>query len=196
MSHRLLPVVIHGSRAFVLVCFGIIVLGCGRASVSPSVSLESESAPAKSTNSPQTSSTSAMESPSTPQSTSAYADVLSVNIAGNVGSYRFSVTIQSPDTGCDQYANWWEVISEEGELLHRRILLHSHVNEQPFSRSSGPVTVQADQALIVRAHMHPSGYGGQALKGTVAEGFSVVELADDFALALAQQEPLPTGCSF
>ena len=106
------------------------------------------------------------------------------------------MTVQSPDTGCDQYADWWEVISEEGTLIHRRILLHSHVNEQPFSRSSGPVEISTNQAVIVRAHMHPHGYGGQALQGTVDQGFSVVELDADFAVDLAQTEPLPTGCSF
>lgn len=128
--------------------------------------------------------------------TKAYADVLAVEPSGNAGDYRFSVTIQSPDTGCDQYADWWEVVSEEGRLIHRRILLHSHVTEQPFSRSSGPVPIRADQSVIIRAHMNPQGYGGQVFKGSVAQGFSEAEVAEDFAVDLAQQEPLPTGCSF
>lgn len=124
------------------------------------------------------------------------ATVTAVAVTGNPGNYSFAVTIASPDTGCDQYANWWEVITPEGELLYRRILAHSHVNEQPFTRSGGPVPVQADQSVIVRAHMHPSGYGKQALQGSVASGFE--ELSSESAIApeLASQPPLPDGCAF
>jgi hypothetical protein len=43
------------------------------------------------------------------------ADVISVDVSGNEGAYQFSVGIRSPDTGCDQYADWWEVITGDGE---------------------------------------------------------------------------------
>ena len=108
----------------------------------------------------------------------------------------FSVTISSPDTGCDRYADWWEVITPEGELLYRRVLLHSHVNEQPFTRSGGPVDIAGDLPVIVRAHMHPDGYSPQAFSGTVNDGFSETDLEADFALQLATQPPLPTSCAF
>lgn len=54
--------------------------------------------------------------------------------AGN-GSYRISVTLLHDDTGWDHYANRWDVLDEEGNLLGSRELLHPHVNEQPFTRS-------------------------------------------------------------
>ena len=60
------------------------------------------------------------------------ADITAVKASGSDGNYQFSVTIKSPDTGCDQYADWWEVIDEDGNLLYRRILMHSHVNEIPW----------------------------------------------------------------
>ena len=65
------------------------------------------------------------------------ANVMQVSVGGNPGSYTFSVTIESPDSGCDQYADWWEVVSPEGQLIYRRVLLHSHVREQPFHSLGG-----------------------------------------------------------
>ena len=82
------------------------------------------------------------------------ADVIGVQVSGAPGAYQFNVTIKSPDTGCQQYADWWEVVSEDGRLLYRRVLLHSHVDEQPFTRSGGPVPIQADTVVWVRAHEH------------------------------------------
>lgn len=110
--------------------------------------------------------------------------------------YSFAVTVQSPDTGCDAYANWWEVITPDGELLYRRILAHSHVDEQPFSRSGGPVAVGMTDEVIVRAHMHPTGYSTQAMQGTPTEGFTETILPEDFAAGLAEAEPQPSGCTF
>lgn len=124
------------------------------------------------------------------------ADIAAVSASGAAGAYTFSVTISSPDTGCDQYADWWEVLDEEGQLLYRRVLLHSHVGEQPFARSGGPVAVAADQVVWVRAHMSVGGYGGAAFKGSVQDGFVAAELAADFSAEVAEREPLPQGCAF
>lgn len=124
------------------------------------------------------------------------ADVISVNVAGTPGAYTFSVGISSPDTGCDQYADWWEVVRPDGELVYRRILLHSHVGEQPFVRAGGPVAVAADEMVWVRAHLHPGGYGGAAFRGSVHEGFVAAQPAAGFAADLAAASPLPDGCAF
>jgi hypothetical protein len=88
------------------------------------------------------------------------------------------------------------VLSEDGELLYRRILAHSHVNEQPFIRSGGPVEIGADEIVLVRAHMNPGGYGGTVLKGSPGTGFEAVDVSPDFAAGAANQNPLPTGCAF
>lgn len=125
-----------------------------------------------------------------------FARVEAVTVRGAAGTHTFAVTISSPDTGCDRYADWWEVLTEEGELLQRRVLGHSHVREQPFTRSGGTVTVSDDRILIVRAHMHPTGYGNQALRGTIAGGFEAVNLPDGFAAALAAADPQPPVCAF
>lgn len=102
----------------------------------------------------------------------------------------------SPDTGCDRYADWWEVLDQDGALLYRRVLAHSHPDEQPFTRDGGPVPATAGQILWVRAHLHPDGYGANALKGSVQAGFTAAEPAPGFAAALATTPPLPSSCLF
>ena len=124
------------------------------------------------------------------------ADVSTVRASGQAGAYEFNVTLRSPDSGCQQYADWWEVVSEDGKLLYRRVLLHSHVQEQPFTRSGGPVPIQPTTQVWVRAHMNNGGYGGTALKGSVQTGFVPTATPVNFAAHLATQAPLPTGCDF
>ena len=124
------------------------------------------------------------------------ADASSVQVSGDPGAYSFSVEVSSPDEGCEQYADWWEVVAEDGQLVYRRILDHSHVDEQPFVRSGGPVEIGADTVVWVRAHMHPGGYGGQALRGTARGGFEAVEMEAGFAAGLENEPPQPEGCAF
>ncbi|MCB0666917.1 MAG: hypothetical protein KDC80_13875 [Saprospiraceae bacterium] len=124
------------------------------------------------------------------------AEVLSLDISGTEGNYTFNVEVKSPDTGCDQYADWWEVLTPDTVLIYRRILTHSHVSEQPFKRSGGPVPVKADDQLIIRAHMNNLGYGKQGLQGSAASGFEQMELSSGFGIHLSEQEPLPGDCGF
>lgn len=131
-----------------------------------------------------------------PLSNSGFADVLSVKVSGDLGSYQFAVEISSPDTGCERYADWWEVIASDEILIYRRILLHSHVTEQPFTRTGGSVDIQPDMVVYIRAHMNKSGYGGQAMVGTVLDGFKPVELEASFASGLERIPPLPENCAF
>ena len=125
-----------------------------------------------------------------------FADVIKVSISGKEGAYNFSVMLNSPDMGCNQYADWWEVIAEDGSLLYRRILAHSHVGEQPFTRSGGGVKIISAQVVWVRAHINNKGYGGITMKGSKDTGFEVVEMPDNFAINLETTQPLPDGCAF
>ena len=125
-----------------------------------------------------------------------HADVVGVSISGAPGDYSVSVTVLSDDRGCGSYVDWWEVISEEGELLTRRVLLHAHVDEQPFTRSMGGLKVQPGERVIIRAHMNDAGYGSTVMRGTVADGFTQGELSTDFAAELETQRPLPANCTF
>ena len=142
----------------------------------------------------------ACQQKSTPPVTSTSPAIVQVvKVSGNENAYNFSVTLKSPDTGCEQYANWWEVISADGStLIYRRILGHSHVDEQPFTRSGGPVELAAETEVIIRAHMHPLGYGEGliALKGSVVNGFQAFEVATNFGFSLEKDAPQPSGCAF
>ena len=124
------------------------------------------------------------------------ADVKEVTVQGKKGSYTFSVTLKSDDKGCNQYANWWEVLNADHELVYRRVLGHSHTNEQPFERSGGPVSIQEDDTVFIRAHMHPQGYSGDVFKGSVKEGFSKLDIPPAFSQEIENEEPLPSGCAF
>ncbi len=131
-----------------------------------------------------------------PGSEGPVANVTGVTVTGDAGAYTLSVTLESPDTGCDQYANWWEVLDSDGQLLYRRILGHSHVDEQPFTRSGGPVAIEADQSVFVRAHMDPSGYGGVVFTGNARDGFVAAQTIPEIADAVESDDPQPTGCAF
>ena len=124
------------------------------------------------------------------------AAVTAVSFTGSENSYTFQVELTSPDTGCDQYADWWEVLDEEGNLIYRRVLLHSHVTEQPFTRSGGPVQIGADTFVYIRGHMNNLGYGSLVFAGTISDGFEAIEVPSNFATNLAEVEPLPDGCAF
>ncbi|RME52761.1 MAG: hypothetical protein D6795_06315 [Deltaproteobacteria bacterium] len=120
-----------------------------------------------------------------------------VAVTGAPNDYTFAVTIRRPDTGCEQYADWWEVLGTDGTLIYRRILTHSHPDEQPFTRTGGPVAIDAERKMIVRAHMNTSGYGGKAMSGTPGGRFTEdPTITEDFAAEVESMEPQPDGCAF
>jgi hypothetical protein len=94
---------------------------------------------------------------------------------GDDGRWSFSVTIEHPDTGWEDYADGWHVESADGRIFGTRILLHPHETEQPFTRSLSGVEIPDNVAEVyVRSHDLISGYSydtiaipiGQAGSGT------------------------------
>jgi len=74
---------------------------------------------------------------------------------------QFTVTLSHADTGWDHYADRWEVLSLEGEVLGTRILYHPHVQEQPFTRSLAGVRIPPSTKQVrIRARDSVHGYGG------------------------------------
>jgi hypothetical protein len=80
------------------------------------------------------------------------ANVTGVSVSGTDNAYTFAVTVASPDSGCSHYAEWWEVLRADGSLAYRRVLLHSHTTEQPFSRTGGGQPL----ALRIRSGFEPT----------------------------------------
>jgi hypothetical protein len=93
------------------------------------------------------------------------ADVVDVAVStGDDGSYRFDVTIRSEETGWDKYADKWEVLGPDGQVIATRALAHPHVDEQPFTRSLGGVEVPRGVVRVtVRAHDSVTGFGGREM---------------------------------
>jgi hypothetical protein len=136
-----------------------------------------------------------------------YANVVAVATSGSDGAYTFNVSIESADIDCTQFANWWEVLAEDGALVYRRILEHSHTDENgttdsdapgnTFTRGGGPVPVDADDVVLVRAHMSTGGYDGVVMRGSVTGGFEQApDIGADFASDVEEEAPQPTGCDF
>ena len=77
------------------------------------------------------------------------------------GVYSFDVTLRHADSGWEHYADAWEIRDADGTVLARRVLVHPHVNEQPFTRSLGGVRPPASlRRVTVVAHDSLHGYGG------------------------------------
>ncbi len=86
------------------------------------------------------------------------------------GTWTFAVTLSHGDTGWDDYVDGWHVETADGAILGTRILLHPHVDEQPFTRSLSDVTLgEGVDEIFIRPHDLVSGYGVDPLRVPLAE---------------------------
>ncbi|MEE9355721.1 MAG: hypothetical protein V3U75_09055, partial [Methylococcaceae bacterium] len=90
------------------------------------------------------------------------ADVLDVKIRSvDRNTFAIDVTVRHDDTGWDHYANAWEVLDEAGQVLGSRLLLHPHIDEQPFTRSNTVIIPEGVKKITVRAKDLVHGLGGE-----------------------------------
>jgi hypothetical protein len=89
-------------------------------------------------------------------------DVISVKArALPDGKWRFDVTIEHEDEGWEHYADGWEVVGPEGNLIASRPLRHPHVGEASFTRSKTGFSIPAKLKWVtVRGHDKIHAYGG------------------------------------
>lgn len=79
--------------------------------------------------------------------------------------WNIHVTVAHEDTGWDHFADGWEVLDADGNVLAYRKLMHPHVNEQPFTRSlSGVVIPDGTRAIFVRGHCNVGGWSTGLIK--------------------------------
>ena len=94
------------------------------------------------------------------------ADVINVTVVKTATDvYEFSVTVRHDDTGWEHYADKWEVLDSDQNILATRILYHPHVDEQPFTRELAGVSIpSAITEVDVRAHDSVHGFSGVTQK--------------------------------
>lgn len=81
----------------------------------------------------------------------ALADQVSIQFAKlyqQGGSWNVSVTLKHGDTGWSHYANAWQLVDAQNNLLAKRVLSHPHVNEQPFTRGLSAVNIPKNIKVI------------------------------------------------
>jgi hypothetical protein len=92
------------------------------------------------------------------------ADVLKVEARQTAAEqWTFAVTVHHDDQDPAHWADWWRVRTVDGTELGRRVLLHSHVGEQPFTRDGEVRIPRGVQRVVVEAHDKVHGLGGKAL---------------------------------
>lgn len=74
--------------------------------------------------------------------------------------WMFSVTVKHDDKGPNHWVDWWRVRTPEGRELGRRVLLHSHADEQPFTRDERIRIPPNLRSVVVEAHDKVHGLGG------------------------------------
>ncbi|MBV6632790.1 MAG: hypothetical protein KI792_07135 [Alphaproteobacteria bacterium] len=95
------------------------------------------------------------------------ADVIRAEISplpGSSNEYRVTATIEHADEGWDHYADAFDVVAPNGDVLGTRVLHHPHVTEQPFTRSLSRVAIPFGiNEVTIRAHDSVHGHGGQTI---------------------------------
>lgn len=71
--------------------------------------------------------------------------------AAGAQQWRVDVTLRHPDTGWEHYADLWVVEAPDGTELGRRVLVHPHETEQPFTRSTTLRIPAGLTKVVVRA---------------------------------------------
>jgi len=80
-------------------------------------------------------------------------------------AWTVETTLRHGDTGWDHYADIWRLVDDAGKELGKRVLLHPHENEQPFTRSLHGITIPSDtQIVYVEAHDTVHGWSQQRIR--------------------------------
>lgn len=191
---------------FALILMGIAIAACAPPAATPPATTAPRPTtivtPSAATSQPTVIAATATQPPSSAQTATpaatGLADVEFVKaVQAADGSWTFSVTVRHPDTGWEDYADGWDVMTPDGQVLKAapddpftRLLLHPHVKEQPFTRSQSRIVIPDGVTRVtVRAHSLTRGFGGREivvdLTQSSGEGFEVQRAATPESRALA-----------
>jgi len=170
MSDLIGKVKINRFFRFIFLLFIIIASACNTTPNSPSITQE-KSTETLAIISPTATPEDILTEISNPKTGNA--DVTQVRVVQQPdGSWTFHVTVSHPDTGWEDYADGWDIVTLGGMIINpdpdtpfTRLLLHPHVNEQPFTRSQSGIEIPEDVTkVLVRAHDLVDGYGGKVIE--------------------------------
>jgi len=75
------------------------------------------------------------------------------------GGRDFLVSVLHKDEGWKHFADKFEILTVDGEILKTRLLAHPHVDEQPVNRDGRGVNLpEGTTAVLVRGHDNIHGY--------------------------------------
>ena len=107
---------------------------------------------------------------------------------------RLKNELQATEDGCNDYIDWWEVVTPIGDLLFREVFEGAHAIGEPMVGTGSDIAFTDQSIVIVRAHMNAAGYGDHAMVGSLQLGFTTALLTPDFAGLLAGESPQPPDC--
>lgn len=80
------------------------------------------------------------------------------------GNYNFHVSIQHDDSGWDHYANRWEILDLQGNILAVRDLRHPQLDKDTYQKTKNNIEIpEGIRTVQVRAHDIMHGYGGHVM---------------------------------
>ncbi len=87
------------------------------------------------------------------------AEIVDATARATGAGWQFDVTIAHGDTGWEDYADGWRVELADGTILGTRVLVHPHVEEQPFTRSLREVVIPEGVSEVhIRAATNVTGW--------------------------------------
>jgi DMSO/TMAO reductase YedYZ heme-binding membrane subunit len=83
----------------------------------------------------------------------------------DAGLCHIEATIKHADIGQSHYADRFEVLDEQGNVIATRVLAHPHVHEQPFTRALSAAEIpEGIDVVVIRAHDSKHGDGGRQVR--------------------------------
>lgn len=88
------------------------------------------------------------------------ARIVAAEASASERGWTVSVTLRHGDTGWDDYADGWRVVTADGTILATRTLAHPHVAEQPFTRSLSGLDLPSGTPLYIESSTNVTGWSG------------------------------------